>query len=203
MAFLAMPRERAPGQERRELILAAACRVATGHGLSQVSVRRVSAEAGLSVGSILFHFRSMDALLTDLLDWWLLRLSTPLRDPGDSMASTLTAEIERITGDSGSAELFFDFWSVGVHRPEIRHRIRGELGRYRETFRGLAAEALSGAQGPERAGAVGALAVALIQGYAVQATIDPDAVSRKDYLELGSALLLAIEGRLVLSAGET
>jgi len=198
-----VPGEKAPEHERREQILSAAFRVAASDGLSAVTSRRVAAEAGLSAGLIAFHFGTMDALILALLDWWLERLSAPLHryrpgareQPCETMVKLMNAEIRRVARDRASAELFFDFWALGTRRPEIRARIRDELGRYRKAFHRIAAGDapgpgdLPGSTDEDSAAGVAALAVALIQGYAVQAALDPAAVPAEGYMELAASLL--------------
>jgi len=192
-----MPGEKAPERERREQILSAAFRVATSDGLSAVTSRRVAAEAGLSAGLIAFHFGTMDSLVLALLDWWLERLSAPLHryrpvareQPCETMVKLMNAEIRRVARDRASAELFFDFWALSTRRPEIRARIRAELGRYRKAFHRIVAGDVPGSTDQDSAAGVAALAVALIQGYAVQAALDPDAVPAEGYMELAASLV--------------
>jgi AcrR family transcriptional regulator len=200
-----MPGERAPEHERREQILSAAFRLAAAEGLSAVTSRRVAGEAGLSVGSILFHFGTMDDLVVALLEWWLDRLSAPLSHyrpvagerSCETMVELLNTEIRRTARERVSAELFFDFWALGTRRPEIRARIRAELGRYRVAFERIVAAYLPDVADDDLAEGVAALAVALIQGYAVQAAIDPEAVPEERYLELAASLLRRAVGQSI------
>lgn len=111
------------------------------------------------------------------------------------MVELMTAEIRRIARDRASAELFFDFWALGTRRPEIRARIRSELGRYRTAFHRIAATYPPDPAREDGAVGVAALAVALIQGYAVQAALDPDAVPEDQYMALAGSLLRGAVGQ--------
>lgn len=192
-----MPGEKAPEHERREQILSAALRVAEAEGLAAVTSRRVAAEAGLSVGLIAFHFGTMDGLILALLDWWLERLSAPLTRfrPGatdrrrDTLVELLSAQVGSVARDRTSAALFFDFWALGTRRPEIRARIRAELGRYRDNFRRILAESLPEVTDDGTLSALAALAVAVVYGYAVQATFDLEGVPEAPYMDVVAEVL--------------
>ena len=53
-----MPGSKAPEEERRRQILAAAYRVASDEGLAETTILQVAAAAGVSPGLIMFHFKS-------------------------------------------------------------------------------------------------------------------------------------------------
>src|SRR5690242_17197420 len=100
-----MPGRRAPEEERRAQILAAAFNVAAREGLARLTVRQVAAEARLSSGLVFFHFTSRDALLLALLDQ-LLAATPPLLDAARSrltaaeqLAAVAQREITRLTAN--------------------------------------------------------------------------------------------------------
>lgn len=177
-----MPGEKAPHEFRKEQILSAACGVALQRGLDGVSVRRVAEAAGVSRGLIQFYFPK-DELLEALLEWWLKRLalagyrieSACAHSPHEHLLGLIAHEVDRLTANRESVELFFDYWLLGLRRPVIRERIRAELRRYREDFRAAVSSMLP-AEAEERVDVIAALAVSFLHGYGLQATIDPTAI---------------------------
>lgn len=193
-----MPGEKAPERDRRDQVLHAAWEVAVASGLEGVTVRRVAEQAGLSPGLVMFHFKNKDALILDLLEWWLTRLTfagdaptlPEACSPADAIAVIVAGEIERLGREGASAELFVDFWRLGMQRPGIRTRICEELQRYRAAFRCFAAQIVADRPDAEQsADALAALAVALVQGFALQSAVDPDAVRPDQYTAMATALL--------------
>jgi AcrR family transcriptional regulator len=69
-----MPRLKAPSRhdllpaERRRQILGAAMHVIASEGLSMTTMEKVARQAGVSPGTVTFHFRSKDELLLAALD---------------------------------------------------------------------------------------------------------------------------------------
>jgi AcrR family transcriptional regulator len=179
-----MSRRKASEGERREQILTAAFRVAARDRLENLTVRQVANAAGLSTGLVFFYFKSKDALLVALLDWLLERtiivktgqrvLSLP--SARERFVARLREAVEGVARERVQVELFFDFWVMGTRHPEVRGKIRAALAAYREVFRSLAAELLR--EEPEAlaggsAEGLAALAVAVVEGCAVQAIMDP------------------------------
>ena len=79
-----MPGTKAPESTRREQILRAAYEVAAREGLDGTTVLQVAAEAGLSPGLVLFHFKTKRQLLLALLDW--LLATTTVLHVGEDVA---------------------------------------------------------------------------------------------------------------------
>lgn len=169
---------------RREQVIGAAYELATELGLRAITIRDVAARAGMSTGLVLFHFKSKEQLVLELLDW-VLETTTALRVgpeieaiplPLDRFVALLTQEMERLSAEPARIRVFFEFWSAGLWDPEIRSRMQPELDRYRAAFLPIAAAVIEAE--PERfsgvtAEALAAVAVSLIKGSAVQSLIEP------------------------------
>ncbi len=146
-----MPGQKEPEIARREQILNAAFRVALRERLSGLRIRDVAAEAGLSSGLVLFHFKTKDTLIAALLEWLLestRMLSPKVHVRGDASAAAclgtlIGAEARRISTDRRRSELFFDFWVAGTRNARLRVQMRAALTKYRHEFRELAAEMLA------------------------------------------------------------
>ncbi len=188
-----MPWHKAPEGERREQILNAALTVAVARRLEGLTIRDVAREAGVSNGLVLFHFKSRDGLVRALLDWTLqqnsvLQLNASRRLPADDCVGVLIREqCLWLSTNRARTELFFDFWVAGTRDPALRRGMRAALLRYRQTFRAVAAKALTK---PRRvkagvtADGVAAAAVSFVHGCAIQAVMDPQ------HFELDTALAL-------------
>jgi AcrR family transcriptional regulator len=195
-----MPGSRAPEEERRRQILAAAYGVAGEHGLAETTVLKVAAAAGVSPGLVLFHFNSRRELLLALLED-LLATTTVLRadlgiaqslSPEAKLLGVLRQEIQRLTGEPVRIRLTFDYWMAGVRDVATRNRLQSEFARYRDAFRPLA-EAVLVAH-PHRfpgvtADGLAGLSVSLIKGCAVQSMIDPDHFDVDEYFTAAVGLL--------------
>src|SRR5437764_10431215 len=123
-----MPGQKAPEEDRRKDILRAAYDVAARQGVEALTVRAVAARAGVSHGTVLFHFSRRDALVVSLLDSVLdatTVLRTPeeaerLTQPADRMRLVLRAEMERLSSDPRHFRLFLEYWALGVRDAAIR-----------------------------------------------------------------------------------
>ena len=188
----------------------AAYAVALRTGIAGVTLRAVAAQAGLSHGLLLFHFKRKDQLIAALLDRVLAttamldlsadavhgevstRRSAPAR-----LGTLLRKEVERLATEPRGMRLFFEYWALGVRKASIRAKIAAALERYRAAFRALAAELLAAERirdvdlpaPPPTADALAAVAVSLINGCAVQMMIDPDGFDTDAYLAAVESLI--------------
>lgn len=189
-----MPGRRAPEEERREQILAAAERVALHTGIDGVTLRAVASAARLSHGLVLFHFKRKDQLIAALLDRVLAttamaeladELARHARDP-HRLAAVLTEQLDQLLDERKGVRLFFEYWALGVRHAPIRRRVAAALERYRAAFRTLAEELLPAGtlrSHDEEPDALAAVALSLVIGCAVQAMIAPDQFDRRAYLD--------------------
>lgn len=180
-----MPGTKIAESIRREHVIAAAYEIAATEGLRAVTIRDVAARAGMSTGLVLFHFKSKDQLVLELVDW-VLATTTALQvgrdilaiaSPLERLVALLAQEMARLSSEPARMRLFFEFWAAGLSDDGIRRRMQPELDRYREAFRPIA-EAVLAAE-PDRfphttPDGLAAVAVSFIKGCAVQSMIDPD-----------------------------
>jgi AcrR family transcriptional regulator len=188
-----MPGPRAPEEERREQIMNAAYEVALRTGIDGVTLRAVAAEAKLSHGLVIFYFKQKEQLIGALLDRVLattamLHVSEDvarIASPPERLGALLRQELGRLFRDPRGIRLFFEYWALGVRETAIQRRIGAALERYRAAFRAIAEEMLP-ARAPNGTDvtpdALAAVAVSLINGWAVQAMIDPERFDTDAYL---------------------
>jgi TetR/AcrR family transcriptional regulator, transcriptional repressor of bet genes len=203
-----MPGQKAPEEYRRKDILRAAYDVAARHGVEALTVRAVAERAGVSHGTVLFHFNRRDALVVSLLDS-VLEATTVLdvspaterlTQPRERLRALLRAEMERLSGDPRSFRLFLEYWALGVRNPLIRRRVSAALDRYRASFRDIGSTVLAGRRAAARTAArrngarstgdgLAATAVSLIHGCALQAVIDPNTFSVRQHFDAAALML--------------
>lgn len=194
-----MPGSKAPESQRREEIIAAAYAVAAREGLDGFTITQVAAQANLSPGLVIFHFKTKRMLLLDLLKW-LVATTTVLRvdplistlaSPHDQLIAVLRQEMQRLSNEPHRIRLMFDYFTAGVRDAEVRETLRGEFERYRMAFRPITAAVISAE--PERfpgvtADSLAAVSVSFIKGCAVQSMIDAD-FNIEQYLAAAETLL--------------
>lgn len=189
--------DKTPPHERKEEILRAALAVAMERGLDGLTVRAVAEKAGMSHGLVHFYFDEKETLIVRLLDKLLEDVALRRATGGDrSFRGLVSTEMERAVRDRDRIGLFFDFWVLGLRRPEIRSRVRQELRRYRDWFREAAERAESscapastqGHGGSVRPEAAAAMAVALVQGATLQSIVDPESFDASAVMALLDAM---------------
>jgi len=199
-----MPGQKAPEEHRRRDILGAAYEVAVRHGIEALTVRAVAARAAVSHGTVLFHFKRRDQLVSALLDN-VLEATTVLHiradverltQPATRLRALLRAEMERLSGDPRYFRLFLEYWTLGVRDAVIRRRVRAALDGYRGAFRAVSAAIVREDRHTRRrrisqpaVDGLAAVAVSLVHGCALQAVIDPKSFSVLQHFETASRLL--------------
>lgn len=128
---------------RREQLISAARRVVRTKGLNGANVRAVAAEASVSAGSVLYHFRSFDDLVYATVEGVMEEmyerrrvLAAGFRDPLERLVALIWAGVP----DEISSELRMAYESVPLLReqPEYRplHRsiVERQVGLYVTTI---------------------------------------------------------------------
>ena len=188
-----MPGQKAPEEQRREEILAAAYAVASRDGIAGLTVRAVATQAGVSHGLVLFHFKRKDQLVAALLDGVLAAtLSVELPDDLtrlpralDRLRALLRLEVDRLAHEPDRIRLLLECWALGARDPEMREKVGVALRRYRGAFVPMAEEVLA----TESVGfakvtptGLAAVTVGLINECALQGSLDPEHFAISDYL---------------------
>ncbi len=197
-----MPGIKAPESERRGQIIAAAYTVAAREGLDGTTILQVAAEANLSPGLVIFHFKTKHRLLLELVKWLVATTTvlhigddiTRLASPHDQLIAVLRQEMQRLSSEPLRIRLMFDYFTAGIRDAEIRDTMRLEFERYRLAFRGIT-EAVLRAE-PERFPGItpdglAAVSVSFIKGCAVQSMIDPD-FNINQYLAAAEGLMAQV-----------
>jgi AcrR family transcriptional regulator len=188
------------GHDARGALLDAATKVFAAHGYAGASVDRIVREAGFSKGTFYWHFESKEDLFLALVEE---RIDQPARA---LMDVTRTAPAETPTAPTvsrGLADLFGgrrellvllqEYWAAAVRDPAIQRRYRR---RQRELVSSLAGALRArhdetGVPLTIPAERLATAFVALAQGLALEAAVNPDAVDGSLY---GEILSLVYDG---------
>ncbi len=202
-------------ETRHEEILRAAYDVAARKGLEALTLRAVAARAHVSHGTVLFHFKSRDDLVSGLLDRVLyaaavLRVPYAVERiirPSERLHALLRAEMDRLATEARHFRLFLEYWALGVRSAPIRKKIGAALDAYRAGWKALALPVLdpeqesrstrNGQSEAKRltADGIAAVAVSLVQGCALQAVIDPKGLNIDHHFDVAAQMLANVTGR--------
>jgi AcrR family transcriptional regulator len=202
-----MPGRKIPEEQRREAMLRAAFAVAEREGLAGVTGRAVAKQAGVSSGLVFFHFHSVDALLSALLDWLLAHTFVAAELPAapapgatasDRMLAAVRRDLDGLPRARRRVELFFDYWVLGTRDPAVRRTIRAALERYRLAFLPLAAAVVAEAParfGPGGADGLATVAATFVEGCALRTVLDPAGFDADAAMATLAALIYAPAAR--------
>lgn len=189
-----------PNIVSRDMLLQAARTCIADRGPERTTLRAVAEQAGVTQGTVFYHFRTKEQMLLEALkDWcdssWAeMQTESAARDLADALASAR----RRCGFDSPYHRLFFAMVAHSLHQPKMQPTLRQLLARENqhlaqmlesrltssnggaeetERAKGSTAEQLAEGQGaraglsPER---LAPLLNALIDGIALQALLAPD-----------------------------
>jgi AcrR family transcriptional regulator len=129
-------RVRLAPEQRRELIVQAARASILERGLAATSVREVARAAGVSLGTVTYHFPTLDELLTEVLSVTLRDFYRPRRRrmaPDATAVDRLRVLIEDHFSSPDLYEqcvVWLEYWPRAIHVPSARAWRRRRYGAY-------------------------------------------------------------------------
>lgn len=184
---------RATPAVRREALVNATLRCLKKYGHDGVSVRRISAAAGVSIGLINHHFPSKSGLVAVTYETLALSLQESIRAQAVNQA---VAPRERLSGffrasfapdiiDPQLFNVWLVFWSMVAHAPEIRAVHDRTYGKYRAMLESLLGElAASGVAPPFRRRPAAIGLAALLDGLWVELSLNPSTFRPREAIAL-------------------
>jgi len=147
---------RATPAVRREALIEATLRCLKKFGHGGVSVRRISAAAGVSIGLINHHFPSKAGLIAETYETLALSLQESIRAQAENSAASPRARLSDFFRASFAAEIlepelfnvWVVFWSMVAHSPEIRAVHDRTYGKYRSMLEALLGELVKSGAAP-------------------------------------------------------
>lgn len=167
---------------RREQILQAAYRCVARKSINGTRMKDIAREAGISQGIIHYYFQTKENLLKELLAWSLqeylegaLNEISQEEDPLKRLKALFTYQEQIVKERTDLVEVFYDFWVQGTKQPDIRDKMKEQFELYRNFIRKIVKEGVDlGTVKEECLEYVPALAVSLLEGFAIQQVIDPN-----------------------------
>lgn len=184
---------RAAPAVRREALVEATLRCLKKYGHEGVSIRRISAEAGVSIGLINHHFPNKSGLIAETYE----SLARSLRESAHELSSGKGATPrERLTGffqasfaptlvDPELFNVWIVFWSMVAHSEEIRAVHDRTYDDYRAVLESLLSELARAGDVPKfklKQAAIGLSA--LMDGLWVELSLSPSTVKPADAIAL-------------------
>jgi AcrR family transcriptional regulator len=178
---------------RREALVAATLRCLTQFGHEGVSVRRISAAAGVSIGLINHHFPSKSELIAESYETLALSLQHSILAQTGNRAATAR---ERLSGffrasfapdllDPALFNVWLVFWSMVAHAPEIRAVHDRTCAKYRSLLESLLGQlSQSDAAPPFKLRQAGIALSALLDGLWVELSLSPGIFKPRDAIAL-------------------
>jgi TetR/AcrR family transcriptional repressor of bet genes len=184
---------RAAPAVRREALIHATLRCLKKYGHEGVSVRRISAAAGVSIGLINHHFPSKSGLVAVTYETLALSLQASIRAQAENHAASPR---ERLSGffrasfapdiiDPQLFNVWLVFWSMVTHAPEIRAVHDRTYGEYRAMLESLLGDLpASGAAPPFKLRPAAIALAALLDGLWVELSLSPDTFKPREAISL-------------------
>jgi AcrR family transcriptional regulator len=177
MNKIAVRRIRKPPAERRDEIVAAACRVALEEGLQSVTLRRVAELVGIMPGLVNHYFPVADELAATAF----AVAAEAERDMVFTAAPQSAGVVLRLRsllealyskGSDALSLLWLDAWQASRNRPALRAEVDRQMEAWQARLQALIAEGVEAGQFHVSDAAAAAMRIlALIDGMSVQAAI--------------------------------
>jgi len=184
---------REPPAVRREALVEATLRCLKSYGHEGVSVRRISAAAGVSIGLINHHFPSKSTLVAEayetlalsLQDSILIQSETPTASPRERLSGFFRASFAPELLDPALFNVWLVFWSMVAHSPEIRAVHDRTYGKYRQLLQSLLSRLSQSESAPRfKLRSAGIALSALLDGLWVELSLSPGAFRPRDAIAL-------------------
>ncbi|MEU6646150.1 TetR family transcriptional regulator C-terminal domain-containing protein [Saccharomonospora sp. NPDC046836] len=197
--------------KRREELSDATLRLLARSGLRAITTRSVAEEAGWSTGVVNHYFSSHHDLLIQALRRAVQRQTDYVRtvtrragdDPLERLRLMMQASLPLDERSVSLLRIFLIFYAEAGDNTEASEEVREYLSSWRRSVTRLIKAAQSAGQISADLEAVDLASdlIALADGLAIHAILDPDVLTR--YEQRGTALLALLEGRWSLRVERT
>ena len=184
---------RATPAVRREALVDATLRCLKQHGHAGVSVRRISAAAGVSIGLINHHFPSKSGLIAETYETIALALLDSIRQQAENKAFSPRERLSNFFRASFAPEIldpqlfnvWLVFWSMVAHSAQIRAVHFSTYGKYRAVLESLLGQLVaSGAAPPFKLRPAAIALSALLDGFWVELSLSPTVFKPREAVAL-------------------
>jgi TetR/AcrR family transcriptional repressor of bet genes len=184
---------RATPAVRREALVDATLRCLKQFGHEGVSVRRISAAAGVSIGLINHHFPSKSGLIAETYETLAVSLLDSIRrqaenkalSPRDRLSNFFRASFTPELLDPQLFNVWLVFWSMVAHSAEIHAVHFRTYGKYRAVLESLLGQLVeSGAAPPFKLRPAAIALSALLDGFWVELSLSPTVFKPREAIAL-------------------
>jgi TetR/AcrR family transcriptional repressor of bet genes len=184
---------RATPAVRREALVDATLRCLKEFGHEGVSVRRISAAAGVSIGLINHHFPSKSGLIAETYETLAVSLLDSIRrqaenkalSPRDRLSNFFRASFTPELLDPQLFNVWLVFWSMVAHSAEIHAVHSRTYGKYRAVLESLLGQLVeSGAAPPFKLRSAAIALSALLDGLWVELSLSPTVFKPREAIAL-------------------
>jgi TetR/AcrR family transcriptional repressor of bet genes len=184
---------RATPAVRREALVEATLQCLKQFGHEGVSVRRISAAAGVSIGLINHHFPSKSGLIAETYETLALSLLDSIRSQADNKSVSPRKRLSNFFRASFAPDIldpqlfnvWLVFWSMVAHSPEIRAVHFRTYGKYRSVLESLLSQLVdSGAAPPFKLRPAAIALSALLDGFWVELSLSPTVFKPREAIAL-------------------
>ncbi len=172
--------------QRRHQILDAATAVFARMGFERARMDDIAEEAGVSKGALYLYYKSKDAIIATMLDFFFNQAFKHIRSlvAGDgpvtaqllNLTRQMTREMDRMATLQPVA---LQFYAIAARQSSVRQHLRGYFASYRAVMEDMVQRGV--AQGEFRANVqpaeVAITIIALLEGLALLWVIDPQATN--------------------------
>jgi TetR/AcrR family transcriptional repressor of bet genes len=184
---------RAAPAVRREALIEATLRCLKKYGHAGVSVRRISAAAGVSIGLINHHFPSSAGLIAETYESLARSLYEQLRSqvqnatvkPRERVSAFFHASFAPELLDPQLFSVWVVFWSMVAHSPEIRAVHERTYGQYRSILEKLLGQLVqSGAAPPLKLRPAAIALCAVLDGLWVELSLSAETFKPREAIAI-------------------
>jgi AcrR family transcriptional regulator len=184
---------RATPAVRREALVDATLRCLKRFGHEGVSVRRISAAAGVSIGLINHHFPSKSGLIAETYETLALSLLDSIRRQAENKSVTPRQRLSNFFRASFAPEIldpqlftvWLVFWSMVTHSAEIRAVHFSTYAKYRAVLESLLGQLVESDASPAFKLRPAAIALsALLDGLWVELSLSPTIFKPREAISL-------------------
>lgn len=189
-------------QVTRARLLDAAATVFAQRGYRRASVEEIASEAGYTIGALYSNFAGKEEVLLALLEQEVARITQRIvkaaqaeGDPVDKLRAAAREWMTFLDDEPDLCVLMIEFWTIWVRDDDLRPRHAERYDAVRRFIGGLIEERADEMGVPMRLPAeqIGAAAVALAYGLALQHLADPRALPKDLYPSLLPLMIQALE----------
>lgn len=192
---------RIPSSERREMLVQAALRVIARHGVSGATTRAIVAEAGMSLASFHYAFRSHSEMMRELVSHVVdaevesvfssLRLGSDIRR---ALRDGLGAYLEYVVADPGHEQVMQELMHYALRTPGLEHLAAEQYDAYRAGVTRVLVEgaAVSNVEWAVPVEDVARLVVTVTDGVTLAWLADRDTAAAERVLDFAADSLAAL-----------